>query len=533
LPSEVLRFHATLDTRTDGSGRFALSPGTAGMFNVQAAMRDDLKAWKAEVAYPGAGSQVDAGNLNLAPTGRIAGRVRSKGGKVVDFANTTVYIPGSSYTAITDKDGTYTISNVPVGQFRLHAYNIDLGDAEIPNADFPENVGVRSNDTTTAPPLELTVVEPAIARIALPGGVDQTDNGGPGAELDIVGKAFGFNRQTRFSVDFNGAPVETPARMSDEVIRVKVPAGAFNGNVTVRVGGLQSNQLYFRVIRGLDFACPANLTVPVDGTFSFGALAVAKDSDQVEVKAAKDSNGKVQYHPPNLLWTVDSPRASITREGVLRGLSKGPVVVHLEAGKLVRTCQMAVADAPPAPSPAPTATGSATPDPSGTSTPIPTANPSASPTPAPTSTPAPTLPPAPSLVSLDPPNGGAGRVITLHGANFGATASAVEIRCGGKSWAKPGLVDSGTIKVAVPAGTTNCYLSVKVGAQPSGALPFTAITAITTSPADRIDLLFGNGLRILATALDSVNATVSFAALDWTSSAPTKITVDEAGGIRA
>jgi len=79
------------------------------------------------VAYKAAGTQNDAGELKLGPTGSIRGKVRSADPQVTSFLGTRVFIPGTSFNADPAPDGTYVISGVPEGQFILAAYSIDQG----------------------------------------------------------------------------------------------------------------------------------------------------------------------------------------------------------------------------------------------------------------------------------------------------------------------------------------------------------------------------------------------------------------------
>ncbi len=91
---------------TDASGRFAITPDKDGAYNVEAVESETSKAWKASVQASLA-SSVPAGDLRLMPTGHISGVVRASQASVTDFTGTQVYIPGSSYVAITTAGGAY------------------------------------------------------------------------------------------------------------------------------------------------------------------------------------------------------------------------------------------------------------------------------------------------------------------------------------------------------------------------------------------------------------------------------------------
>ena len=59
----------------------------------------------------------NVGSVKMKPLGTIKGRVTVDGN--AEHYDTTVYIPGTSYSAITDKDGNFSIYSVPEGTYTL------------------------------------------------------------------------------------------------------------------------------------------------------------------------------------------------------------------------------------------------------------------------------------------------------------------------------------------------------------------------------------------------------------------------------
>ena len=73
---------------------------------------------------PSDGAGTDLGKVTLKPTGTIIGKAfkYSETGELeTDHAGITVFIPGTSYAAYTDKDGNFSMSLVPQGMYTIRA----------------------------------------------------------------------------------------------------------------------------------------------------------------------------------------------------------------------------------------------------------------------------------------------------------------------------------------------------------------------------------------------------------------------------
>lgn len=102
-----------LMTKSDQNGRFQFSNLSTGNYNVEAKASETLKAIKTKISLLEEGKNI--GNLILAQTGMLSGRVllANKSTHLGIF----VFIPGTSYLAITDTQGAFVITNVPAGTF--------------------------------------------------------------------------------------------------------------------------------------------------------------------------------------------------------------------------------------------------------------------------------------------------------------------------------------------------------------------------------------------------------------------------------
>ena len=73
---------------------------------------------------PSDGAGTDLGKVTLKPTGTIVGKAfkyNETGDLETDHAGITVFIPGTSYAAYTDKDGNFSMSLVPQGMYTIRA----------------------------------------------------------------------------------------------------------------------------------------------------------------------------------------------------------------------------------------------------------------------------------------------------------------------------------------------------------------------------------------------------------------------------
>lgn len=89
------------------------------------------------------------GTDTLYPPGRIAGRALLTYDS--NMTGTTVYLPGTSFTAITDDTGGFTISGVPPGTYSVYFMHVGY------TLGSDANVVVRSSQTTQLLPVQLAI----------------------------------------------------------------------------------------------------------------------------------------------------------------------------------------------------------------------------------------------------------------------------------------------------------------------------------------------------------------------------------------
>jgi hypothetical protein len=133
-------------TSTDSTGKFVLNL-PAGFYNIEAQSGVTNKAMVQTVVT--ASSSVDL-DFVLTATGSISGDISEEENDGVQ--GRLVYIPGTSYNALTNREGEFVISNVPVGTYSIVYYD------EVTGNDITRSVNVNPGDnqlgeenTTEAP----------------------------------------------------------------------------------------------------------------------------------------------------------------------------------------------------------------------------------------------------------------------------------------------------------------------------------------------------------------------------------------------
>ncbi len=123
-------------------------PDTINRRDINEEKTDGIGGWVEDVV-PATQEGKDIGSVRMKPLGTIKGKALVDGAS--EHYDTTVYIPGTSYVAMTDKDGNFSIFNVPEGTYTLRYIHEDCV------ALMTENVMVVCTDDQTHP--EKTVGE--------------------------------------------------------------------------------------------------------------------------------------------------------------------------------------------------------------------------------------------------------------------------------------------------------------------------------------------------------------------------------------
>lgn len=316
-----------VEARTDKDGLFVLKDVTGNYVNIEAALSDDLKAIRIDVASTSSGVE-----LKLAYTGKIRGRVKSSNPQVTDLLGVDVFIPGTGYVAKSDAQGNYEIPHVPTGRFFVVALHPDLG------RGHAEAVTVTSKTTVQAPEIALNTMIPRIAALA-------PDNGAAGQAVTITGEDFGVSIGKQPEVLFNGVHAQVVAK-SDTTLEALVPIGALNGQVTVKVAGLNSNQKPFKVIKDLAIFPVAQASLALTPEALPGASDVlAIDQPRRYLARALDTEGTV-VASPSIAWSTSAPSVgTVDAVGMLTGAGVGTLDLKLRSGSRSATLSVEIVGA--------------------------------------------------------------------------------------------------------------------------------------------------------------------------------------------
>ncbi|NLF96847.1 MAG: hypothetical protein GX569_08930 [Candidatus Riflebacteria bacterium] len=131
-------------TTTNGEGVYNFTDIPVGQYTL-IAMRDENHQFVQTGVLLG---QVTTLNPQLTPTGKISGKVtQTIGGVTQNISGAFVYITGTSYIALTNSDGNFTINNVPSNSSSGTAYEIQVISA-FGDASAKTGITVRPGETT-------------------------------------------------------------------------------------------------------------------------------------------------------------------------------------------------------------------------------------------------------------------------------------------------------------------------------------------------------------------------------------------------
>ncbi|HEY9854677.1 MAG TPA: IPT/TIG domain-containing protein [Stenomitos sp.] len=300
--------------KTDQDGYFAFPNVTDNYVNIEAVLSDDVKAIKTDVA-----SKSSEVMMKLAYTGSIRGHVKSTSSQVTDFLGVDVFIPGTGYVAKTDSQGNYEIPHVPVGRFYVVAMHPDLG------RGYAEGVTVVSKTAAQAPDIELSTKFPTLTAIA-------PTNGAPGQTVTLTGENFGVSIGKQPEVLFNGVQAQVTSK-SDTELQAVVPNGALNGLVTVKVAGLNSTPLDFKVIKDLAiFPDAQNSLAQTPSAVAPTSDVMPLDQPRTYLARALDTDGAI-IPSPAVTWSSSMPAVgTVDGTGKLTATTVGTLELRLAAG---------------------------------------------------------------------------------------------------------------------------------------------------------------------------------------------------------
>lgn len=108
-------------TVSDREGRFTFAALDAGSYLLTSSLRDHAGDTRALEILPGAAANAETTfvDIQLTPTGTFLGNATRE--NEADHTGTVVYLEGTSYVAVTDAAGDYSLTGVPVGTWPARA----------------------------------------------------------------------------------------------------------------------------------------------------------------------------------------------------------------------------------------------------------------------------------------------------------------------------------------------------------------------------------------------------------------------------
>ncbi len=186
---------AALDsTYTDKSGAYSFDSLTPGNYSITAEYIADADTFYGAHLNIDADSSVDLGTDTLKAPGSISGKVsvQNQASKSGIFC----YIPGTSYLAITDTGGSFTISNVPPGTYDLAYWHQKYNDTTI------SGVTVSSGEDTKVPEMLLYIVVDVLTK-SIYGAFEQNYEAVAELEVLVTGDGIDDNKPLVFSLEYN------------------------------------------------------------------------------------------------------------------------------------------------------------------------------------------------------------------------------------------------------------------------------------------------------------------------------------------
>ena len=137
-------------TTTNRDGRYRFGGVAAGRYSVHARSQGGNHAFVINIIVAG-NVTIEINPMVLGPVGNISGTVTLAGDEPDE--GIMVYIPGTSFLAMSDADGNYTITNVPESE-EGESYTLVCARDEYMNARTA-SISVVAGETTTVDPVEL------------------------------------------------------------------------------------------------------------------------------------------------------------------------------------------------------------------------------------------------------------------------------------------------------------------------------------------------------------------------------------------
>ncbi len=233
--------------------------------------------------------------VTITKTGSITGNVTLQGPS--DHTGIMVYIPGTSFIAMTDSSGDYTISQVPEG-----TYDFLRAEKDGYNYGVLSNITVESDTTTAGPSMELLLSTGPEGQITLGGG-------------DLYSNSL--------TVDLTIAPSEDAVLMmiSEDADFIDAQWEVVQSTATYAFSedGLKTLYIRFADANGLE-TTPISASFIIDTTGGSTLLNVSASAGDGEVTISWDSvSGATSY---NIYWSTSTGVTTADYEGKIEDITE-------------------------------------------------------------------------------------------------------------------------------------------------------------------------------------------------------------------
>ena len=263
---------------TGDDGSYVLKDLAPGTYTVYASSKDSLEKAVTTAVAVVAGNSVTASDLNLTPVGSISGKATLNGAASGNLG-ILVYIAGTSYSAMTNDSGAFTISSVPATTGYLLVASKDGYDSTTKSVD------VAPGSAAAVGTMNLTV-HTAMATGAISGSVVSTGQASQaGVFVSLPGTPFLTLTDAAGAYVLSGIPLGKYSVEADRIgfaratiANITVTAGTTSAPVITLVPTGQSNSFVLSLNAG-GFTLFSHIVPTSDGNYAISALNVTTSTD--------------------------------------------------------------------------------------------------------------------------------------------------------------------------------------------------------------------------------------------------------------
>jgi len=312
---------STYTTITNSDGYYAINNIPEGKYMVIAKKSDHMQATKMNITVK-QNTVTDLGQIDITPTGNLSGVVTFHGNPA---ANVNIAILGSSYSAITNSSGAYTIANIPEGSYTITAMLID---SSVKGNLMASKAGTVVKATTST--VDTIEISNSFYVVAGPKEMhDLTDNG-TGIDTDVSDIEFYFSNYPKSADDIKSALSISPndksyditVALSGSMATVNfIPASGFSQE-------LESNTTYTITI-GTTLTNTSN--TPLSSAYSFTFTTKAPVSSNIKKISPTDRSAMCPSSTSmKIYFSSLMDRASVEESLTVKNASGTTVTVNFD-----------------------------------------------------------------------------------------------------------------------------------------------------------------------------------------------------------